>query len=190
MVCGKKAQDKGKLVTGAVIAAASSHVTQPIITMDINAGSAGKTQVAAVADTGAMVCVAGSSLMQALGLRRARLTKCDNIRDVAGRTIEVYGRYHCQISLNGEHSYQSIYFVPSAKRCFLSLAACRELKLVHESFPKQLPMVGSVGGNLVSLASSQARVTEGSPRLPTPVAQVTSHSLKRGCSTICMSHTS
>ena len=176
-MCRKKSRDKGKLVTGAVVAATSNHVTQPIVTVDINAGGAGKTKVAAVADTRAKVCVAGPRLMQALGLRRARLAKCDNIRDVAGRTIEVYGRYHCQISLNGEHSYQSIYFVPSAGRCFLSLAACKELKLVHESFPKQLPMVGSVRGNPISLAPSPARVTEDSPRRLAPVTQVTSEEL-------------
>ena len=97
--------------------------------------------------------IAVPSLMQALGIRRTRLTRCDNIRDVAGRTIEVHGRYHCKISLNGRHSYQPIYFVPSAKRCFLSLTACKELKLIHESFPNQLPTVGSVRSNLVKSAS-------------------------------------
>ena len=54
----------------------------------------GKTQTTAVADTGVMVCVAGPSLMQSLGLKKTRLTKCDNLRDVAGRIIYVHGHHY------------------------------------------------------------------------------------------------
>ena len=56
-------QNKAKLVTGAVIATASTHMAQPTITVDISAGTANKTQITAVADTGAMVCIAGPSLV-------------------------------------------------------------------------------------------------------------------------------
>ena len=56
--------------------------------------------------------------------------------------IEVHGSYHCQISVNNEHTYQAIYFVQTAKTCFISLTACKELNLVHKSFPNQLPTVG------------------------------------------------
>ena len=132
MVCYRKLRNKGKLVNGAVIAATSTHMTQPIITVDISAGKASKTQITAVAYTGAMICVEGPSLLQALGLKRTRLTKCDNLRDVVGRIIQVHSCYLCKISLNSKHSYQPIYFVPSAKRVFLSLTACKELKLIHK----------------------------------------------------------
>ena len=130
------------MVTGAVIAAASCQMEQPKITVDVSAGAVGSTRTVAIADTGAMVCVAGPSLMQALGLKRAMLTKCKPLRDVAGRIIEVHGSYHCRISVNNEHTYQAIYFVQTARACFISLTACKELNLVHKSFPNQLPTVG------------------------------------------------
>ena len=124
-------QNKGKLVTGAVIATASTQIAQPRNTVDISARMASKTQITAVADKGAMVCIAGPRSVQALGLKKTKLTKCDNLRAVAGHIIYVHGYHHCKINLNGNHSYQLIYFIPSAKRGFLSLTACKELKLIR-----------------------------------------------------------
>ena len=60
----------------------------------MSAGTTGNTQVVAIPDTGAMVCVAGPSLMHALGIKKSILTKCDNLRDVAGRLIQVHGYYY------------------------------------------------------------------------------------------------
>ena len=70
-----KVQNKGKLVTGTVIATVSTQMAQPAITVNISAGTARKTQITAIADKGAMVCIAGPSLLQALGLKKTKLTK-------------------------------------------------------------------------------------------------------------------
>ena len=123
--------------------AAETQLKQPTTTVEVHAGSTGATQTLAVADTGAMVCVAGPKLFKELGLNKRILTKCGNLKGIADRYIEVWGYYQCRIQLNGHQSYQNIYFIPPAKRCFLSLEACKQLKLVHEGFPGQVPTVGS-----------------------------------------------
>ena len=133
-------QNKGEQwTTGAVIAAASGKSTQPIIKVRVLAGTAGSTETLAVADTGAMVCVAGPTLMRELGLNRNMLVKSGNLSDVAGRAIQVLGQYYRKITLGQEHTHQSIYFISSASKCFLSLDACKELRLIHGGFPSQMP---------------------------------------------------
>ena len=107
-------------------------------------------QVNAVADTGAMICVGGPDLMYSLGLTRSKLNKCGKLRDVADRPINVWGSYWCYIKLNGRCSKNQIYFIPSAKRCFLSLTMCKDLGLVHQDFPLQLPTIAAVTGNMHS----------------------------------------
>ena len=82
--------------------------------------------------------------MHALGLKGSILTRYGNLRDVAGRVLEVEGYYQCMISINNRHTYQPIYFIKSATKCFLSLDACKELKLVHQSFPEQIATVGQM----------------------------------------------
>ena len=138
----------------AVIIAAAAELPQPTVKVNIHAGTLGATETIAVPDTGAMVCVAGLNLMLALGLSKNKLTKCGKLKDVAGRPINAFGHFHCRIDLNGKQSYQRIYFIPEAKSCFLSLTTCKDLKLVHEAFPDQLPTVASVANHLISRATS------------------------------------
>ena len=81
--------------------AAAAGVTQPTVKVNIHAGTCGDTETFAVADTGAMVCVAGLKLMLALGLSKNKLTQCGQLKDVAGRPINAFGHFHCRIDLNG-----------------------------------------------------------------------------------------
>ena len=172
-VCKNKKWGKGEAPTSGAVCAAGAHLKQPTTTVEIHAGSTGATQTLAVADTGAMVCVAGPKLFKELGLNKRILSKCGNLKDVADRYIEVWGYYQCCIELNGHQSYQNIYFIPTAKGCFLSLEACKELKLVHEGFPGQ---ISSVGGRSVA-ATQRTCAIEQQQHVPShvPPATTTTH---------------
>ena len=135
----KKREMKKANTTGAVIAAAQQGVaSQPLVNIKISADKAGDIETLAVADTGAMVCVAGPGLMQELGLSKAKLTAPSALKDVAGRSLNVLGAKLCKLSVGQESTYQTIHFIESANRYFISLETCKQLKLVHEGFPKQL----------------------------------------------------
>ena len=139
------------VISGAVVAAASNQLPQPTVVINIqHKNMHTPIQVNAVADTGAMISVGGPDLMHSLGLTRPKLNKCGKLRDVADRPIDVWGSTICDIKLNGRYSQCQIYFIPSAKRCFLSLTMCKDLGLVHQEFPLQLPSVAAITGNLHS----------------------------------------
>ena len=58
-----------------------------------------------VADTGAMVCVAGPKLMNELGLNRGKLATAGKLRDVAGRILNVLGSKLCKLSVGQESTW-------------------------------------------------------------------------------------
>ena len=96
----------------------------------------GPASVLALADTGAMVCVAGTALMSKLQLRTDELRKCGDLRDVVDMRIQCLGSTTCHISSGDQSTKQEVYFVRSAKDLYLSLGACKRLGLVPEDFPR------------------------------------------------------
>ena len=99
--------------------------------------------------------------MQELGLSKAQLTAPSSLKDVAGRSLHVLGAKLCKLSVGQESTYQTIHFIESANRCFISLETCRQLKLVHEGFPKQLQpsQVGHVSASEATSNSSGRQST-------------------------------
>lgn len=122
-------------VSGSVTLA-STHVTrQPTVEVTVALGGKTEHRTAAVADTGAQVCVAGEALLSSLHIKPEQLRRRAGLRDVADLPLQCLGSRQCKISLDGTATEQEVYFIPSAKSLFLSLGACKELGLVPDSFP-------------------------------------------------------
>ena len=105
-----------------------------------------------------MVCVAGPGLIQELGLNKGKLATAGALKDVAGRHLNVLGEKLCKLSVGQESTWQTIHFIESASKCFISLETCKQLKLVHEEFPKQLQanQVGHVSATKAKSSSSNS----------------------------------
>ena len=120
-------------------ASAASHLPlQPRLEVKVAKGthSIGPTSVLAVADTGAMVCVADTALMSKLRIRTCELRKCRDLRDVADMRVQCIGYTTCHISSGDRSTRQKVYFVHSAKDLYFSLGACKGLGLVPKDFPR------------------------------------------------------
>ena len=131
----------GGKVSGAVMVAASNSATPPQPTILVNISHSTLPQaikVNANADTGAQVCVAGTELLNKLHLKPSKLNHRTGLRDVANRALTPLGSFTCEIELNNRTITQDIYFVRSAKGCYLSLSACKKFGLVNESFPQPM----------------------------------------------------
>ena len=133
-------------VSGAVLVAEVHRSPQPTVNVTVTRVRGDKnTHTYAVADTGAQVCVAGPSLMSSINLRPALLQRRAGLRDVANLPLKCMGSAPCQIVCGGTSTVQDVYFMKTAKQFYLSLAACRDLGLVHEDFPHQTLLVASTG---------------------------------------------
>ena len=114
---GKLASRKDvAVVTGAVTAAASQLSLHLRLEVKVAQGTHGisPASVLAVADTGAMVCVAGTALISKLQLRTDKLRKCGDLRDVADMRVQCLDSATCHISSGDRSTKQEVYFVRSA----------------------------------------------------------------------------
>ena len=90
----------------------------------------------AIPDTGAQVTVAGPAYLKKCGLKPHHLQlPPHNLKHVGGDNLEILGSYmlpikHAEIIIN-----ELVYFVKGFNLLFLSLDACKRLKLIHSSFP-------------------------------------------------------
>ena len=102
----------------------------------------------ALADTGAQMCVAGPSLLHALGATKNELIKLENGVSTANNAgLTLLGGLFCNImgwTLGGKSmsTQQLIYIAEGINTLFLSKTACRDLRIIGDNFPE----VGSVGG--------------------------------------------
>ncbi|KAK8398601.1 hypothetical protein O3P69_004024 [Scylla paramamosain] len=134
-------------VSGSVTTAGANVSRQPTIEVTVALDKGAKHRTAAVADTGAQVCVAGVALLSSLNIRvqPTQLQGCAGLRDVADLPLRCLGSCRCDIYLGGHATQQEVYFVPSTRSLFLSLSACKELGLVPAGFPHHsLPTVQAV----------------------------------------------
>ncbi|XP_063888612.1 uncharacterized protein K02A2.6-like [Scylla paramamosain] len=132
-------------VSGSVTTAGANVSRQPTIEVTVALGKGAKHRTAAVADTGAQVCVAGAALLSSLNIQPTQLQGRAGLRDVADLPLRCLGSCRCDIYLGGHATQQEVYFVPSARSLFLSLSACKELGLVPAGFPHHsLPTVQAV----------------------------------------------
>ncbi|KAK8384181.1 hypothetical protein O3P69_009132 [Scylla paramamosain] len=70
-------------VSGSVTTAGANVSRQPTIEVTVALGKGAKHRTAAVADTGAQVCVAGAALLSSLNKQPTQLQGCASLRDVA-----------------------------------------------------------------------------------------------------------
>ena len=125
-------------VSGAVVAATAGFSHHPTLQVTVaRQNSTSSRSVTAVADTGAMVCVAGPALLNTLGVSHSHLRPVGDLRDVADKRLRCMGSVVCSISTNGASTTQPIYFVQTAKTLYLSFDACKGLGLLPPCFPHQ-----------------------------------------------------
>ena len=93
MVCKNKKWGKAETLISGTLCAAETQLKQPTTIVDVHTGSTDATQTLAVAETGAIICIAGLKLFKDLRLNKRILTKCGNLKDIADRYIEVWGYY-------------------------------------------------------------------------------------------------
>ena len=96
--------------------------------------------------------------MKKLGLKASRLQKYIAFKDVANRTIQPLGSFLCDITVSNKNIKTDIYFLESAKSCYLSLKMCKQLGLVHKEFPLPLPTIASVEPALIPSANTHSGV--------------------------------
>ena len=97
---------------------------------------ANEKETDAIPDTGALVSVAGLSLLEMLGIDIHELLRPVNIlKHVGGGRLEVLGYCPVSIQHNNVTLTEHIFFVLGVDTTFLSLNACKEFRLVHRSFP-------------------------------------------------------
>ena len=122
--------------SGAVTVAGAARRPQPTIRVSIQCViSSRKCTVAAVADTGAQVCVGGRELLNSLSLKPAHLERWAGLRDIADLPLQMLGCAVCTISFGGCTSQQRVCFINTARNFYLSLSACIDLGLVPQGFP-------------------------------------------------------
>ena len=168
-VRGKKKYQGGKNSLATVRVSGTGAGNLPKVKVYIGRVSAGNrprkgSEVMAVADTGAEVCVAGSQHLSLLGLSIAQLQKPKvRLVDIVGKVVPVWGMAPCVIKIGQVKSEQTVYFVKSASCVFLSLNACKALGLVPKNFP-----YAQMCSSDVCMKGGTDRPSSGSPSTDTP----------------------
>lgn len=92
--------------------------------------------IQAIADTGAEVTVAGAIYLEKLQIKRNHLNyPRDTLKHAAGGKVPFIGSCFLSIEVNSESTIEEVYFVPDITDVFLSIVACKKLKLIHPDFP-------------------------------------------------------
>ncbi|XP_076042081.1 uncharacterized protein LOC143025983 [Oratosquilla oratoria] len=155
--------------SGIVIAAAGAARSQPRIWVTVShaKGKNKSAKIQAVPDTGAQVCVAGLELLTSLGVKVASLTRRGGLRDVANVKLQPLGSFPCRLQYGDKSTLQEIFVVKTATQCYISLQACRELGLVHETFPHHTVVVaGAAIGGVGDAATQSADTMHPRPSSP------------------------
>lgn len=98
-----------------------------------------QNRVAAMPDTGAMMCLVGMNIMHSMGLRESDLVDVDmQVNAANNRTIPLLGGIFLDLELNGQSSKQLAYVTNEVHCLFLSQKACRDLSIVGDQFPNQV----------------------------------------------------
>ena len=123
------------MMSGVIIAALHrTHALKtalPTISIEIR-----NCRLLAVPDTGAQVTVAGISYLQKCGLKESQLNKPPHsLKHVGGGFLVVVGSRVLSIKHKKTVIDELVYFVKGLETLFLSLTACKNLQLVHKSFP-------------------------------------------------------
>ena len=144
--CGKKGHTENKctvdalinsaIVIGSILKVLAISKTIDGATLPKISVTVGDGFVMVVADTGAMVTVAGPTFLRRLQLDKNELLRPTSIlKHVGGGKITVLGYCNIAMKHNGVEIIEPVFFVLGLDMVFLSLNACKEFRLVHRSFP-------------------------------------------------------
>lgn len=89
-----------------------------------------------IPDTGAEVTVAGEKYLSILKVKKSWLNPPKkNLKHVGGGRISVIGSCYLSFTVNLQTTIQEVHFIPNTSNIFLSITACKELKLIPQDFP-------------------------------------------------------
>ena len=89
-------------------------------------------------ETGAEVTIAGEMYLPMLKIKKRNLrVPTETIKHVAGGEVPVIGSCYLSFQIYGQSVIEEVYFVPNISHIFLSIGACKGLKLISPNFPYQ-----------------------------------------------------
>ena len=108
-----------------------------------------------VPGTGAEVTVAGTAHMSLLGIKTEHLTlPSHGLTHVAGGKVNVVGKSKLSFDYGDIRIIEVVYFIDKVSKLFLSVHACKKLKIIHQSFPlpmtEHAPIISEVNSNHMS----------------------------------------
>ena len=91
-----------------------------------------------IPDTGAEVTIAGEMYLPMLKIKKRNLrVPTETLKHVAGGKVPVIGSCYLSFQIYGQSVIEEVYFVPNISHIFLSIGACKGLKLISPNFPYQ-----------------------------------------------------
>ncbi|KAK8385250.1 hypothetical protein O3P69_012221 [Scylla paramamosain] len=171
-------------VSGSVTTAGANVSRQPTIEVTVALGKGAKHRTAAVADTGAQVCVAGAALLSSLNIlvQPTQLQGRAGLRDVADLPLRCLGSCRCDIYLGGHATQQELRPLSPGTRVRMQNQASGtwdRTGLIVEALPYRQHTVRLDGSGRISLRNRKhlRPVAESTPppapptlRPPTPPA--------------------
>ena len=99
----------------------------------------------AIADTGAQVCIAGRPLLRRLGISPQLLHASPRtVNHVAGGRVKLLGSLTCEVTVGAITTSECVYIAEGVQHLYLSLGACRALRLVPQDFPHPAASISSL----------------------------------------------
>ena len=107
------------------------------------AARAVQAKLTTICDTGAMMCVMGRSMLDALKMNKSELVKVtERLMAANGDQIALDGAVSLDLSHGDKKTMQMAYVSAQVKQMLLSQTACKGLGLVTKDFPKWHPATG------------------------------------------------
>ena len=101
--------------------------------------------ITAIADTGAQVCIAGRSLLRSLDISPRHLQASPRtVSHVAGGGVKLLGSLECNVTAGTVTTSELVYIAEGVQRLYLSLGACKALRLVPQDFPRPAAGIGAL----------------------------------------------
>ena len=93
-------------------------------------------------DTGASLCVVGTTILHKLGIKPTTLNHTTRrIMTATGSKIHCKGWFRAKLSLGDNSTIQNVFVCENINRFYLSKKGCISLRIVHKDFPQ--PMKGT-----------------------------------------------
>ena len=87
-------------------------------------------------DSGASICLAGTSHLNTLGLKETDLSPCHKkVMAVGGSVLTCKGRIEVEFRIGDRSTHQTLYICDRIDRVYFSREGCTEVGILHPSFP-------------------------------------------------------